>query len=103
MLDSECAAWLSTLDPTLGEAFWKLARLDQQLFDRGIEVRLNRAWESVHATLVRQRTSRAQKIRMPRNLAASTKGFVCLPMLEGSISVTGSAPVRSSVRRSHIA
>jgi hypothetical protein len=40
---------------------------------------------------------------MPRNLAASTKGFVCLPMLEGSIWATGSAPVPSSVRRSHIA
>jgi hypothetical protein len=28
-------AWLSIPDPTLGEAFWKLARLDQQRFDRG--------------------------------------------------------------------
>jgi hypothetical protein len=44
MLDSECAAWLSTLDPTLSEAFWKLVRLDQQRFDRGMHVRLERAW-----------------------------------------------------------
>jgi hypothetical protein len=40
---------------------------------------------------------------MPRNLAASTKGFVCLLMLEGSIWATGSAPVLSSERPSYIA